>query len=123
MSGTLRVAVDAGAVSVARSIAAAARLAPLLVITHRALADLADELGGYEPAARRLLAIATDADRPIGVDAPTGPDTSRTWFVAPKHWTREEVADWVAAHHEALERQFGAASVVTEEDEPCSRHP
>ena len=119
MSGAMRLAVDAGAVSVARSIAAAARLAPLLVITHRSLADLADELGGYEQAARRLLTIATNANKPIGVNAPTGPDTSRTMFVAPRSWSRERLAGYVAAHHEALERQFGAASIVAEEEGPC----
>ncbi len=115
MSGTMRVAVDAGAVSVARSIAAAARLAPLLVITHRSLDDLARELGGYEQAARRLQTIATNADKPIGVNAPTGPDGSRTWFVAPKSWSREKVAGWVAVHHGELERAFGDATPIWED--------
>ncbi len=112
---TATIAVDAGAVSVARSIAAAARLAPLLVLTHRSLDDLARELGGYDEAARRLLTIATNAGKPIGVNAPTGPDTSRTWFVAPKSWSRERVAGWVAAHHGELERAFGDATPVWED--------
>ncbi len=118
MSRTARVTVDAGAVSVARSIAAAARLAPLLVITHRSLVDLADECGGYEQAARRLLTIATNAGKPIGVNAPTGPDSSRTWFVSPKGWTQERAAGWVAAHHAELERAFGDATPIWED--PCS---
>ncbi len=113
---TATIAVDAGAVSVARSIAAAARLAPLLVITHRSLADLADELGGYEQAARRLLTIATNAGKPIGVNAPTGPDSSRTWLVSPKDWTQEKAAGWIAAHHAELERAFGDATPVWEDE-------
>ncbi len=112
MSGTMRVAVDAGAVSVARSIAAAARLAPLLVLTHRSLADLVRELGGYERAARYLLRTATNAGKPIGVNAPTGPDTSRTWFIPPKGWTQEKAAGWIAAHHAELERAFGDATPI-----------
>ncbi len=115
MSRTARVTVDAGAVSVARSIAAAARLAPLLVITHRLLIELADECGGYEQAAWRLLTIATNAGKPIGVNAPTGPDSSRTWFIPPKGWSQERAAGWVAGHHEALERQFGDATPVWED--------
>ncbi len=118
MSGTMRVAVDAGAVSVARSIAAAARLAPLLVITHRSLEDLARELGGYEQAARRLLTIAANASKPIGVNAPTGSDSSRTWFFSPKGWTQEKVAGWIAAHHVEFERAFGDATPIWED--PCT---
>ena len=115
MSGTMRVAVDAGAVSVTRSIAAAVRLAPLLVITHRSLEALAAELGGHERAARRLLAIATDADKPIGVNAPTA-DGSRTAFIAPASWSRERLAGYVAAHHEEIEGMFGPAMIRPAED-------
>ena len=107
---TARLTVDAGAVGVARSIAAAARLAPLLVLTGRSLAELADECGGYEQAACRLLTIATNAGKPIGVNAPTGSDSSRTWFVSPRGWTQEKAAGWIAAHHAELERAFGDAT-------------
>ncbi len=116
MSGTARVTVDAGAVSVTRSIAAAARLAPLLVITRRSLEDLARELGGYEPAVRRLLTIATTAGKPIGVNAPTGPDTSRTMFVSPKGWSQERAAGWIAGRHEELEAAFGPATPMRLEE-------
>ena len=110
MSGTLRVMVDSAAVSPSKALAASAKLAPLLVITHRALDDLAEECGGYEQAARYVLKVATNAGKPIGVNAPTGPGGSRTWFVAPKSWSREKVAGWVAAHHDELERAFGDAT-------------
>ena len=113
MSRTVRVAVDAGA-GVARSIAAAARLAPPLVLTHRSLNDLAAELGGYDQAAPYLLRTAPNAGKPIGVNAPTGPDSSRTWFIPPKGWTQEKAAGWIAAHHAELECAFGDATPLWE---------
>ena len=114
-----RLTVDAGAgIAPSVALAAAVQAVPLVVVSHRALADLADELGGYEQAARRLLTIATGANKPIGMNVPTA-DGSRTMFVAPAPWSRERLAGYVAAHHEALERQFGAASVVAEEEGPC----
>ena len=112
MSGTLRVTVDSAAVSLSKALAASARLAPLLVITHRAFADLAEELGGYEQAVRYLLKVATTAGKPIGVNALTGPDGSRTWFVAPMSWSREKAAGWIAAYHAELERAFGDATPI-----------
>ena len=105
-------------VSPAGTLAAAVRAVPLVVVSHRALDALADELGGYDRAARRLLEIATDADRPIGVNAPTA-DGSRTMFISPRHWSRERLAGYVAAHHAELEGMFGSASVVREGDGPC----
>jgi hypothetical protein len=113
MNRTLRLTVDSDSVSPSRSIATAARLSPLLVLTHRALADLERELGSYEAAARHLYCVATNVGRPIGVNCPT-PDGSRTMFVPPRGWTQERLTDWVAGHHEQLEAQFGAAEIVKE---------
>lgn len=108
--------IDAARVSPSKALRVAAASAPLVVVTHRAFAQLADELGGPEAAAQRLLEIATFVGKPIGVNLPTGPDESRTTFVAPRSWTRERVAGWVAAHHVELKRAFGAATVMRGED-------
>ena len=51
MSRTARITIDSETISPARAIAAAARGALLLVISHRAFRDLCAELGGEEAAA------------------------------------------------------------------------
>jgi hypothetical protein len=86
------------------------------VVTGRALGDLADELGGYEAAARFLTTVASNVGRPLAVNYPTGPDRSQTMFIAPKGWTEERLAGWVAGKRDGLEQMFGAASVVREEE-------
>ena len=72
MTRTARITINAETVSPSRVIAAAARGAPLLVVTHRAFRDLADELGGDEQAARHLCRVATNTGRPIAANLPTG---------------------------------------------------
>ena len=64
----LRIGVDPAAVSPSRVIAETARIAPLLVLTGHAFADLIAELGGPDAAWRQLLRIATNVNRPIGVN-------------------------------------------------------
>ena len=99
-----------------RCILAAARLAPVLVLTGRSLAELADEVGGHEQAARYLTAVATEIGRPIGANVPTGPDTSRSLFVAPEGWTEARLRGWVAGRHEGIEAAFGPATPLAWED-------
>ena len=109
---TVHVAIDAATVSQARAIAATARQVPLMVLTGRALADLADladELGGPEAAMRHLTRVATNTGRPIGCNLPTA-EGSSTLFVAPKGWTPERLAGFVAGHHAELEAQLGPAT-------------
>ena len=111
MSRSLRVTIDSEAISPARAIAAAARSAPLLVLTARAYQDLADELGGDDAAVRAVLRIATNTGKPIGLNLPT-PDGSRTCFLAPKGWTSERLRGWVAGRHRELEQAFGPGAVL-----------
>ena len=113
---TATLTVDAERVSIARSLSTLARAAardgaPLVCVSGRALADLADELGGYEAAARRLCQIATNTGRPLAVNLPTGPDTSTPAFVSPKGWSEERLRAWIAGHHLELEAAFGPATV------------
>ena len=89
---------------------------PLVCVTGRFYADLADELGGYDAAARHLLRVATNTARPICVNLPTGAETSTTMFVAPKGWTDERLRGWAAGRHEELERVFGPATVRSLEE-------
>jgi hypothetical protein len=113
---TATVRVDAERVSIARSLAALARMAardngPLVCVTGRAFLDLADELGGDEAAARHLARVATNSGRPILVNFET-PDGSRTIVVGPKGWTDQKTAGWIAARHGELEAAFGPATPI-----------
>ena len=117
---TATIAVDAGAVSPSRALMAAAQASDLalVVVSRRLLAELVAECGGYDRTARRLLELATNTGRPTAVNVPTE-GGSRTMFVAPKIWTQERLAGWVAGHVEELEAAFGPASVARGEEEPC----
>ena len=90
-------------------------MAPLLIVTGRALLDLEAELGSWEAAGRYLLGVAETIGKPIGVNAPTATG-SQTLFLAPRSWSPERLQGWVAGHHEAIEQQFGAATVLAMED-------
>jgi len=108
------VTVDASRVSPSEVIRESAGLAPLTVVSGRMLLDLTDELGGQGAAARFLLEIAEQIGRPIAVNVPMLGGNSRSVFLAPPAWSRERLAGWIAGHHEALERQFGPATLVDE---------
>src|SRR4051794_5954270 len=107
MTRSLRITVDTPAPS--EAIRTAAGLAPLFVLTGRALLDLERELGSWEAAGRYLLKIAEEIGRPIGVNAPTATG-SRSMFLAPRSWSPDRLKGWVAGHHEVLERAFGEAT-------------
>jgi hypothetical protein len=71
MSRTARITINAETISPARAIAMAARSAPLLIVSHRAFRDLADELGGMDAGAFDSMArTMQDEDR-------TGPAPQR----------------------------------------------
>jgi hypothetical protein len=86
--------------------------APLVVISGRAMADLAEELGGYEAAARHLADLSNETGRPLAVNVPLPDGQSRTCFVAPASWTQEKLRGFIGGHHELLEREFGDISRV-----------
>ena len=106
-SKTLRVVADPAAVSMADAIRAMASTAPLFVITAQALGDLTDELGSMDAALGYLLRLAEDLGHPIGVNIATGADRSSTAFLAPRSWSDERLAGWIAGHHQALEAELG----------------
>jgi len=110
--GTLNIQVDPEAVSVAESIRTAAEVAPLLVLSSRALANLADELGTMEAAAEYLQGVAEATNKPLAVNIPDGPDRSSTCFIAPKDWSEERLKGWAAGHHQKLAARFGAVQRV-----------
>jgi hypothetical protein len=111
MSSTLRVTVDPTGVSLAETIASAARHVPFLVLTSRLFNDLAAELGGEEAAARHLARVATDTGRPIAINVETGEGASTTIMISPKGWTSDRLKGWTAGHHEALGELFGEATL------------
>jgi len=110
MTTTAHVTVNAATVSPAKAIAVAVRSGPLVILTGRAFAELCAELG-TEAAYRHLIRVATNAGRPIGINAETGKDTSSTAFIAPKGWTEERLRGWVAGRHDEIEAAFGTATV------------
>jgi hypothetical protein len=83
VSRALTVTTGPGTVSTAEAIEAAARLAPLLIITHRAFNDLAAELGSDDAAMRHLLRVSERAGKPVGVNFAID-GGSRTCFLAPR---------------------------------------
>jgi len=116
MSRSMRVTVDAAKVSPSRVIRESAGLAPLTVVSVRMLIELSDELGGHEAAGMFLLSVAEDLGRPIGVNVPTLDGNSRSMFLAPKGWSQERLAGWVAGRHQEIETAFGPATPVKETD-------
>ena len=106
-----RILSDPSAVRPSKAIAAAVRAVPLVVVTHRALADLADELGGHEQAARWLVDLAQEVDRPMLVNFPTGPDTSSTIAFAPFWWGEERLRGYVGGLHQEIEVTFGPSTI------------
>ena len=98
MSTTARVTINADQISPAAAVRAAVRATPLLVLTVRALGDLAEELGGMDAAVSYLLEVAEEAGRPIGANVPAA-DGSRTVFLAPRTWTQERLQGYVAGRH------------------------
>ena len=107
MSGTMRVTADASKVSMAASIRATASVAALFMLTVRALADLADELGSMDAAATFLLDVAEANNKPIGVNLPAPDASSKSVFIAPRTWTDERLQGWIGGHGAVLEAEFG----------------
>ena len=112
MTRRMTVTVDPSALSMAAAIRTAAQASPLLVITSRVLSHLAAELGGHEAAARYLFGLAESIGKPVAVNVDTGAETSSTVFIAPRSWTEERLAGWVAAKHEELAAEFGEVTRV-----------
>ncbi len=111
-----RFAVDPSIISPSKALARLAGAGDVLVcVTGRMFDDIARELGSYDRAARHLVRVATNAGRPIAVNFET-PDGSRTVIIGPRGWSEEKTAGWVAARHDALERQFGPARPVRMEE-------
>jgi hypothetical protein len=108
---TTHITIDAGAVSPAKAIAAAARGPSLLIVSARAFDELTTELGGIEAATEHLLRVATKTNRPIAVNFPTAEGESSTACIAPKGWTPERLRGWLGGKREGIEGLFGTATV------------
>ena len=108
----LHITADPTTVSMAASIRAAAQAAPMLVLTTRALGELAHELGGMGAAAGFLLGVAEVKNRPIGVNLAAADDSSKTVFIAPRTWTDERLRGWIDGHGAELEAEFGEVTRV-----------
>ncbi len=111
---TAHFTIDADRVSPSKALATVARASDrtLIVVSHRALAELAAECGGYDRAPRRLLTIATNSGKPIAVNLPRGEDDSTTIFIPPRGWSEERLRGWVAGHHAELEAAYGPVAGV-----------
>jgi hypothetical protein len=107
LSDAARLLVDGDSVSISAAVQAAAQAAPFLVVTGRAVGDLARELGSMDAATRWLATVAEQNKRPIGVNLPAPDGSSQTAFIAPRDWTQERLQGWVAGRHAELEAEFG----------------
>ncbi len=108
---SLNFVVDTQRLKPTRGLGRAARAGTTVGLTHRMLRDLEQELGGYKRAVKWLVKLATETNRPITVNLPTGPDTSTTVAIAPKGWSDERLRGFVGGIHQELEEQFGPASI------------
>jgi hypothetical protein len=115
MSRSLTVTTSPDTISTSKAISAAARMAPLLILTARAYLDLAHELGSDKAAMRHLLRVSERVNRPVGCNFPT-PEGSRTAFIAPRSWTQERLRGWVGGHYEDIADAFGPAVPLPLED-------
>ena len=108
------VTIDAEHVSPSKALGVTARLAPLVVVTDRCYGEMLAEFGSDELVIAHLIRVATNVDRPIGVNLTSGTDTSTTVFIGPKYWSDDRVPGWIGGHREALEQQFGDATFSRE---------
>ena len=109
MSRAMRITADPRAVCMAAAIRAAPKGTPLVTVTHRALRDLARELGSMDAAAAWLADLANEIGRPVSVNVPTSEHTSSTVFLPPQGWSQERLRGWAAGKREELEAAFGDA--------------
>jgi hypothetical protein len=77
---------------------------PLVVLSHRMVAQLERECGTSEKLARWLLKLVGRRRRPLGLHNPA---TDQTLFYAPADWSQERLQGYLAVYHEELEAQFG----------------
>src|SRR3954447_15773828 len=98
-----RLTVDTDVTSLTQAIPAAARTAPLLMLSGAALGELAEELGGDEAAGRFLFDVASDIGKPLAIHVEADDGTSSTAFISPKGWTHERLQGWIGGHHAELE--------------------
>jgi hypothetical protein len=77
---------------------------PLVVLSHRIVAQLERECGSSEKLAAWMLKLVARRRRPLGLHNPA---TDQTIFYAPPDWSSEKLAGYLATFHEELEGQFG----------------
>jgi len=84
-----------------------------VVITVRTVQNLSEELGSTDAAFEWLAKLVERHHKPIGVNFPTGPDTSSTVFLTPSIWGQERSEGWVAGAAARLDgSQFGRTDAV-----------
>jgi hypothetical protein len=83
---------------------------PLVMLSSRAVDQLARVVGGPEQAAALLLRLASRHNKPCGVNVSSPDGTSRTTFFSPPDWSQERLAGYVAGAHVELEELFGPIS-------------
>ena len=89
----------------------ALKLAPTVVLSVNAYADLRESLKSDEAAIKLISERATAHGKPIAVNFPRGTTgESLTSFIPPRGWTQEQLEQWVADHKGVFENAFGEAS-------------
>jgi len=111
MSHALSLTIDTAALKPTAVLGRVARAGAAVGLTHRMLRDLEQDLGGYKRACKWLIALATETNRPITINLPTGSDTSTTVAIAPKSWSEDKLRGWIGGMHEELEEMFGPAAI------------
>jgi hypothetical protein len=83
-----------------------------LVLTARAVTQLADELGGAEAAMHWLTALVEHGPRPVAVNLCMPDGSTTTLLLGPRGWSHERLAGHLATMAPDLEALFGASTWV-----------
>ena len=108
---SLSLTVDTAALKPTEALGCVARAGIVVGLTAAMFHDLATELGGHDAACRWLIDLATETNRPITVNVPTGKDTSTTVAIALKTWSEEKLRGWIGGMAPELEAMFGPATI------------
>ena len=93
--------------------AAMASSVPLGGLTSRGYRQLVDECGGEKQALRFLVKTVERSAKPLVVNLATSESTSTTLALAPRNWTEQRLAGFLAGHRELLEAEFGEIARIS----------
>jgi hypothetical protein len=112
MGATPRILVGPGISAKASLAPAIAAGGPPMALTSRMFRMLSDECGGSVTAMAWLAKRVSYATKPTLVNLEMDSGESKTIVLAPRDWTQEKTAGFIAGLHDEIEAEFGHVSRV-----------